>query len=145
MVKQKLIMLKSILRRITKDRCALSIAVALTLSGNIYKRHFEGSIKTEQLVEALEHSQRHIPEKIILIWDQTSIHLSKISIVNLHKHPELLVEKMPVYALVLNPEEYCDGNVKQDLKNARPASKEEVPSMLSRGFARLLCRPSFAP
>ena len=54
---------------------------------------------------------------------------------------EILVEELPPYAPQLNPEEYCHGNVKQRLKNARPESKEEICSMLDRGFSRLRRRP----
>lgn len=82
-----------------------------------------------------------MPGKIILIWDRASIHLSKVTKTYLRKHPEILIEELPAYAPQLNPEEYCHGNVKQHLKNARPASKEEIRSMLDRGFARLRRRP----
>lgn len=132
---------RPIFRRVTKERRALSTAVALTLSGKIYKRHFEGSVKSADLVKTLEHVQRQMPGKIILIWDRASIHLSKITKAYLQKHPEILMEELPAYAPQLNPEEYCHGNVKQHLKNARPASKEEIRSMLDRGFARLRRRP----
>lgn len=132
---------RPVFRRVSKERRALSTAVALTLSGKIYKSHFEGSIKSENLIEALEHVQRQIPGKIILIWDRASIHLSKLTKAYLQDHPEILIEELPAYAPELNPEEYCHGNIKQHLKNARPASKEEIRSMLDRGFARLRRRP----
>jgi transposase len=132
---------RPIFRRVTKERRALSTAVALTLSGKIYKRHFEGSVKSENLVKTLEHVQRQMPGKIILIWDRASIHLSKITKAYLQKHPEILIEELPAYAPQLNPEEYCHGNIKQHLKNARSANKEEIRSMLDRGFARLRKRP----
>jgi transposase len=132
---------RPIFRRVTKERRALSTAVALTLSGKIYKRHFEGSVKSESLIKTLEHVQRHIPGKIVLIWDRASIHLSKITKVYLQEHPEILIEELPAYAPQLNPEEFCHGNVKQRLKNARPTSKEEIRCMLDRGFARLRRRP----
>lgn len=132
---------RPIFRRVTKERRALSTAVALTLSGKIYKRHFEGSVKSESLIKTLEHVQRQIPGKIILIWDRASIHLSKITKTYLQKHAEILIEELPAYAPQLNPEEYCHGNVKQRFKNARPACKEEIRSMLDRGFARLRRRP----
>lgn len=115
--------------------------MTLTLSGRIYKRHFEGALRSEQVIETLEHLQRHIPGKIILIWDRASIHLSKKTQSYLCAHPEIMVEELPAYAPELNPEEYCHGNVKQHLKNARPASKTEIRSMLDRGFARLRRRP----
>ena len=128
-------------RRVTSDRRALSTAVALTLSGRIYKRHFDGSIKSEQIIEALQHLQRQIPGKIILIWDRARIHISKKVRTYLANHPEIDVQLLPAYSPELNPEEYCHGNVKQHLKNARPLHKIEMRAMLNRGFARLRKRP----
>lgn len=115
--------------------------MALTLSGKIYKRHFEGALRSEQIIETLEHMQRHIPGKIILIWDRASIHISKKTQNYLRAHLEIMVEELPPYAPELNPEEYCHGNVKQRLKNARPTNKKEIRSLLDRGFARLRRRP----
>jgi transposase len=132
---------RPIFRRVTYDRRALSTAVALTLSGKIYKRHFYGSIKSEQIIEALQHLRRHVPGKIILIWDRARIHTSKKVQSYLSGHTEIEVELLPAYSPELNPEEYCHGNVKQGLKNARPTCKSEMRSMLNRGFARLRHRP----
>jgi len=115
--------------------------VALTLAGKIYKRHFEGSVKSEQLIETLAHVQRQIPGTLILIWDHASIHRSQLTQTYLREHPEILIEELPAYAPELNPEEFCHGNVKQHLKNARPATTEEMRSLLDRGFARLRRRP----
>ncbi len=98
-------------------------------------------MKSEQIIETLEHLQRHIPGKIILIWDRARIHTSKKVQNYFSDHPEICVELLPAYAPELNPEEYCHGNVKQHLKNARPTDKTEIRSMLDRGFARLRQRP----
>ena len=111
------------------------------MSGKIYKCHFEGSIKSEQVITSLQHLQRHLNGRIILIWDRSKTHLSQITKAYLREHPEILIEELPPYAPQLNPEEYCHGNVKQGLKNARPISKEEIRSMLDLGFARLRRRP----
>lgn len=132
---------RPVFRRVTKERRALSTAVALTLSGRIYKRHFEGSVNSHKLIEALEHLRRHLSGKIILIWDRARIHRSKITKAYLQNHPEILIEELPAYSPELNPEEYCHGNVKKGLKNARPTCKSEMRSMLDRGFARLRHRP----
>jgi transposase len=132
---------RPVFRRVTKERRALSTAVALTLSGKIYKRHFEGSVNSQKLIEALDHLRRHTPGKIILIWDRARIHRSKLTKAYLQNHPEFLVEELPPYAPELNPEEYCHGNVKQGFKNARPTSKKEMRALLDRGFARLRQRP----
>ena len=132
---------RPIFRRVTKERRALSTAVALTFSGKIYKRHFEGSVNSQKLIDALAHLRRHLAGTIILIWDRARIHRSKITKVYLEQHPEILIEELPAYAPELIPEEYCHGNVKQGLKNARPASKQDMCSLLDRGFARLRRRP----
>jgi transposase len=132
---------RPIARRVARDRRVLSTAVALTMSGKIYKCHFEGSIKSDQVLATIQHMQRCVPGKIILIWDRARTHKSKKTQAYLAAHPEILMEELPAYAPELNPEEYCHGNVKQHLKNARPTNKAEIRQMLNRGFARLRRRP----
>jgi transposase len=132
---------RPVLRRVARDRRVLSTAVGLALSGKIYKRHFEGSMNSDQVIVALQHLQRHVPGKIILIWDRASTHVSKRTQAYLFNHPEITVERLPAYAPEINPEEYCHGNVKQRLKNARPTDKNEMRMMLNRGFSRLRHRP----
>ena len=70
--------------------------------------------------------QRHVPGPLILIWDRARPHRSQITRTYLAAHPEIMVEELPAYAPELNPEEYCHGNVKQHLKNARPSTKAEI-------------------
>lgn len=111
------------------------------MSGKIYKRHFEGSIKSDQIIETLEHVLQHIPGRIILIWDRARTHKSKKTQAFLEAHPEIDVEELPAYAPELNPEEYCHGNVKHHLKNARLTDKTQMRQMLNRGFSRLRHRP----
>jgi transposase len=127
---------------VTKERRAISTAVALTLSGKIYKKHFEGSVNSDNLVMAVDHMRSQIQgRKIILIWDRARIHKSKVAKYYLQQHPEIFIEELPAYAPQLNPEEYCHGNVKQHLRNASPKTKEDIRSMLNLGFARLRRRP----
>ncbi len=56
---------------------------------------------------------------------------------HLAAHPEIMIEWLLAYAPGLNPEVYCHGNVKQHLRNATPANKAEMRTLLDRGFARL--------
>jgi putative transposase len=132
---------RPIFYRVTTARRAISTTVALTLSGKIYKRHFHGSVKSENLIQALRHLQRHRSGKIILIWDRARIHRSRVAQNYLRAHPEIRVEEFPAYAPQLNPEEYCHGNVKQRLKNACPTQTKDIRVMLDKGFARLRRRP----
>ena len=127
---------RPIVRSVESERRALSTAVGLTLSGKIYKRHFTDRMKSEQVIWALEHLQRHVPGGILLIWDRASIHTSRKTEVYLTAHPEISVEPLPAYAPEFNPEEYCHGNVKQHLKNVTPDTRREMCVLLNREFAR---------
>ena len=114
---------------------------ALTMSGKIYKRHFDGSINAEKLIVGLEHIRHHVDKPFILIWDRSRAHRSNRVKNYLTKHPDIHQEYLPPYAPELNPEEYCHGNVKHHMKNAVLHSKNEIRSALNQGFARLRKRP----
>ena len=128
---------RPIVRRVTRDRRAVSTAVGLTLSGKIYQRHFGGSMKSQQVVDAVAHLHRYLPDGFLLIWDRAKIHRSTTTKRYLAAHPDIVVEWLPPYAPELNPEEDCHGNVKQRLKNTTPANAQKICHMLDRGFARL--------
>jgi transposase len=128
---------RPILRRVTKERRVLSTAIGLTVSGKIFKRHFERAMRGDEVIVALEHLRRHIPGNWILVWDRAPIHKRVKVAEYLEQHPGILVEWLPPYAPEINPEEYCHGNVKQHLKNAAPQNRTEMRQMVNRGFARL--------
>lgn len=128
---------RPILRRVTKERRVLSTAIGLTLSGKIFKRHFERAMRGEDVIAALQHLCRHIPGRWILVWDRAPIHKRTKVTDYLEQHPEIIVEWLPPYAPEINPEEYCHGNVKQHLKNATPENRAQMRRMVNGGFARL--------
>jgi transposase len=132
---------RPVVRRVTRERRVLSTAIGLTLSGKIYKRHFDGSIDSDAVIETLQHVGRHLRGRWILVWDRSPTHTSKKTTAYLAEHSEIDVEWLPPYAPEINPEEYCHGNVKQNIKNALPSDKREMRRMVDRGFARLRRRP----
>jgi transposase len=132
---------RPIIRRVTKDRRALTTAVGLTLSGKIYKRYFDGGMDSDDVITALEHLRRFMPNGFILICDQAPIHTSQTLLAYFFDHPEIVVEPLPKYAPELNPEEYCHGNVKVWGANATPDDRLDMRRFLDRGFARLRRRP----
>jgi transposase len=96
---------------------------------------------SNEVIQALEHLLRFLPKGFVLVWDGASIHTRHRTQTFLAEHPEIIVEQLPPYAPELNAEEYCHGNVKQQIKNATPADTREVRHMLDNGFARLRHRP----
>lgn len=133
---------RPVLKRVKKERRVVSTAVGLSLSGKIYKRHFKGSIKSPQIVRFLQHLLQFFPNGFILIWDRARIHTSGLTRTFLAEHPEILTEHFPAYAPELNPEEYCHGNVKQQLRNVTPTQADEIIQLLDHGFARLRRHPA---
>lgn len=129
------------LKRLTKFRRETSTMIGLTISGKIYKRHFDGSINSEKVIIGLGHFRRQIKGPFIVVWDQARAHKSKLVQVFLQEHPEIHSEHLPAYAPELNPEEYCHGNAKRRMKNAIYQSKAEIRSALDQGFSRLRKRP----
>jgi transposase len=129
-----------ILRRVSMRR-ALSTAIGLTLSGRIYKRHFEHAICGDDMVATLRHLQRYVPGPLILVWDRLSAHRATVVKRYLGAHPEIEVHWLPPYAPDLNPEEGCHGNVKQHLRHAAPIGVGNLRAQVDRGFARLRRRP----
>ena len=72
-----------------------------------------GSIKSLQVVEFLRHLQRHLPGKILVLWDGAPSHRSLLvkNYVATTKG-RLVIERLPAYAPELNPVEYMWGHLK---------------------------------
>ena len=120
------------LKRLSR-RKAFQSAVALSLRGKIYKRHFRRTINGECVVAALEHVRRQVGGGFILVWDRSRPHRSRVVTAYLAAHPEIKVEWLPPYAPELNPEEYCHGNVKERMRNSAPERRADAAT----GRARL--------
>ena len=129
-----------VLRRVSKRR-QVSTAIGLTLSGRVYKRHFNHAIHGEDTVEHLKHLRRQIDGPMIIVWDRLQAHRSGIVKASLAEHPEIDIEWLPAYAPELNPEEGCHGNVKDRMRGATPETEAEIRTQADRGFARLRRRP----
>lgn len=130
-----LCVLFSNIRRITEG--TLSTIAALTMNRHIYKRHYRQAIRGPQIVRMLSHLRACLKRPLIVIWDRSSTHRSRVVKDYLATELEISIEWLPPYAPELNPEEYCHGNVKQQLRNTTPDSIEQMQRQIDRGFNRL--------
>lgn len=106
---------------------SLSVIAGLTL-WNFYFRLYPGSIKSPQVIEFLEHLQRHIGGKLSMIWDGAPIHRSRLVQDYLDGlNGKIWVEPLPAYAPELNPTEYIWGYFKQ----------RQLPNLCARDLAQL--------
>ena len=91
---------------------SLSIIGGLAL-WQFYFQIRPGSIKSLQVIEFLRHLQRHIPGKILVVWDGAPIHRSGlVRDYILSTQGRVRAERFPAYAPELNPVEYMWGHLK---------------------------------
>jgi hypothetical protein len=74
---------------------------------NFYFRVFPGSIRSPQVVEFLSHLLRHIPGRLLVVWDGLRSHRSRLvwDFVR-EQRGRIWLEFLPAYAPELNPVEY---------------------------------------
>jgi transposase len=114
-------------------------AIAGITLWNCYFRLFEGSIKSPQVIEFLNHLQRHLPGRLLIIWDGAAIHRSKIVrqyIADLRG--KLWIERLPAYAPELNPVEYLWAYWKQhELPNLGARDLWQLSGWAAHGLRRI--------
>ena len=89
---------------------------------NFYFRLFPGSIRSPQVVQFLEHLLRHLDCKLLVVWDGSQTHRSRLvwDFVREQKG-RLWLEFLPAYAPELNPVEYLWSHWKEhELPNFCP-------------------------
>src|SRR5436305_6955638 len=100
---------------------SLSLIGGLVLWQFYFQLH-PGSIKSLQVVEFLKHLQRHVPGKLLILWDGASIHRSVLvrDYITSTKG-RIEVERLPAYAPELNPAESTWGHLKtHEISNLLP-------------------------
>jgi len=120
----------------------LSVIGGISLK-SIYFQIHEESIKSKQVIEFLDHLQRYIKGKVLVIWDGLPAHRSKIVAEYLKSTKgRVWVERLPAYAPELNPIEYLWGNVKgNDLANFSPKELWELSDAAKKAFIKKRRRP----
>ena len=111
---------------------------------NIYFRLYPGTIRSEQVIEFLRHLLRHIPGKLLVIWDGLQSHRSKlVKEFVATTNGRLELERLPAYAPELNPVEYIWGYMKHhELPNFCPKTFGELGYYGRKALRRIRRRPT---
>ncbi len=80
---------------------------------------------------------RHIRGRIVLLWDQGSIHRRREVTLFLRQHPRVRVEEFPSYAPELNPAEFLWTQGDRSLANSAPADLADLRQMLRRSYRKI--------
>lgn len=85
----------------------LSAISGITPQGKLYMMVQARSFKSPDVVRFLKHLLRHIPGKILVVWDGAPIHRSQVieDFLANGGSERILLERLPGYAPELNPDE----------------------------------------
>jgi transposase len=121
----------------------LSVVAGITF-WNFYFRLFPGAIRSPQIIEFLTHLLRHLPGKLLIVWDGLPAHRSRAvwEFVR-QQRGRLWLEFLPAYAPELNPAEYIWGHLKQhEIANLCPKHLDELSLQAIRALKRMRRRPT---
>lgn len=121
----------------------LSVIAGITWL-NFYFRLYDGAINKERVVEFLEHLMRHIPGKLLIVWDRLAAHRSAYVRDFIERQGgQIRLEWLPAYAPELNPVEFLWGHWKHhELPNFCPRDLWQLSDAARRSLRRMRRRPS---
>lgn len=128
--------------RLTNDH--LSAISAITPNGKLYMMVLDHAFNSRHVVRFLRHLLRHIPGKLLIIWDGAPIHrgheikqfLAAGAAARIH------LERFPAYAPDLNPDEGIWGHLKYvELRNVTCEHLTELRHELRLAKERLRHKP----
>jgi len=122
------------------SRDHLSAMSAITPEGKLLMMEQERAFKGPDVVRFLKHALRQIPGKLLVIWDGSPIHRSKVvkEFLKSGGASRLQLERLPGYAPELNPDEGIWKHLKYvELKNVCCRSLCELRRELRKAKERL--------
>ena len=124
------------------SRDHLSVMSGISLEGKLLMMEQERAFKGPDVVRFLKHALRQIPGKLLVIWDGSPIHRSKVVKEFLKSgvavSSRLQLEQLPGYAPELNPDEGIWKHLKYvELKNVCCRSLWELRGELRKAKERL--------
>jgi len=118
----------------------LSAISAITPSGQLLLHVQEEAYHGKDVVVFLKHVLRHIPGKVLIVWDGASIHRSQAikDFLSAGAAQRIHLERLPGYAPDLNPDEGIWSYLKyRELKNVVCQNTTELRYELRLAAARL--------
>ncbi len=122
------------------SRDHLSAISGITPDGKLYMMVQERAYKSPDVVNYLEHLLRHIPGKLLIIWDRSPIHRAKVikDYLSRGAATRIHLEHFPAYAPELNPDEGIWNYLKRvELKNLACQNLSELRTELRRAKERM--------
>lgn len=74
-------------------------------AARIFLRLHRGEVRAPQIRQFLQHLLRHLPGRIVVLWDGLAAHRAKLIRTWADEHPRIRLVRLPAYAPELNPVE----------------------------------------
>jgi transposase len=126
-------------------RMKLSLISAVGLKGDLYFQIHEENIDGGRVIQFLQHLLEQVPGRILLLWDNGTIHRRKdVKAFLWGMSWRLETRRFPAYAPELNPDEMVWNALKyQRLANWCPKTEEEIREGVERELNWLRAHPEF--
>jgi transposase len=124
--------------RLTRDH--LSTISGISLQGKLYMMALGHSPKGPDVVRFLKHLLRHIPGKILVVWDGAPIHRGQVvkDFLTNGGSERIWLDRLPGYAPELNPDEGVWNYLKRvELKNVVCRDVSHLRQELRKATERL--------
>lgn len=118
----------------------LSVISGITPDGRLYMQVQEQAFRSAGVVHFLEHLLRHVPGKLLIIWDGSPIHRSQVikDFLSNGAAKRIHLERLPAYAPDLNPDEGIWNYLKRvELKNICCRDLAQLRTALRQATERL--------
>lgn len=128
---------------LTRDH--LSVISGLTPAGQLLLQVRRQAFQSPDVVRFLRHLLRHIPGKLLVLWDGAPIHRAQPirDFLAAGAAARLHLEPLPAYAPELNPDEGIWNYLKHvELRNVSCDDLPELRQELRRAVARLRHKPT---
>lgn len=122
----------------------LSAISGITPEGKLYLMVQQHAYKSADVVRFLKHLLRHIPGKLLIIWDGAPIHRSRKikEFLSNGAATRIHLERLPGYAPELNPDEGIWRYLKRvELKNVTCPDLSHLRRALRKAANRLRHKP----
>jgi transposase len=122
----------------------LSVIGGVSLKGKLYFQVHEHAISSSEVIVFLEHLLRHIPGKLLIIWDGATIHRSKLikQFLSDGAAARIHLERFPGYAPELDPEEGIWCHIKRvEMRNLCCRDLDELHHEFRAACQRLRQKP----
>lgn len=126
------------------SRDHLATIAGITPQGRLILKAYEHPISSVEVIEFLKYLQRQVPGLLLVIWDGSPTHRSKMIKAYLSNGAAkcLHLERFPGYAPELNPTEWVWSYMKVvDLANVACDTLPELATYLHQSKRRLQHRP----